>query len=185
MTYTKEQMREYVKEWRKNHPGYQPNTDASIRKTCTKCKAEFPATAEFFGKERTRPLGVGSQCKSCQSKRAALYNKTHRVASNERTRIWRRKNERKYTLRYGYNMTVEQYDALFNAQGGVCAICSEPPKDHGKRRLAVDHCHRSGKNRGLLCALCNHAVERFEKDPDFGTKVLNYLARYIEQTVKG
>lgn len=101
-------------------------------------------------------------------------------------RAWRRTQERKYTLRYRNNgMTVAEYNAIFNAQGGVCAICGAPPKDDKKLRLAVDHCHVSGKNRGLLCTLCNHAVERFEKDPDFGTKALNYLARYIEQTVKG
>jgi hypothetical protein len=81
-------------------------------------------------------------------------------------------------------MTLAEHDAILNAQGGVCAICSAPPKDEKKLRLAVDHCHKSDRNRGLLCTMCNHALERIENDPDWGNKALNYLARFIEQTVK-
>lgn len=181
----KQYMREYAKQWRQKHPGYQPNTDATVSKTCTQCGLVMPATVEFFGKEKTRPLGLTSHCKVCLSKRRAAYNKANRNAVNARNRKWRKSHERKYTLRYSYGMSVEQYDAILNAQGGVCAICKTPPDKSAKGRLAVDHCHNSKRNRGLLCTLCNHAIERLENDPDWGTKALNYLARYIEQTVKG
>lgn len=58
-----------------------------------------------------------------------------------------------------YNITIEEYDKILEYQGGVCAICLEPPK--GNRRFAVDHCHRTGLIRGLLCWQCNRAIGSF------------------------
>lgn len=52
-----------------------------------------------------------------------------------------------------YGLTAEQYDMLLAAQGGRCAICRAKPKS---KRLAVDHDHRTGAVRGLLCSRCNH-----------------------------
>lgn len=54
-----------------------------------------------------------------------------------------------------YGITLGQYDALFAAQQGTCAICGATPRS---QRLAVDHDHRSGLVRGLLCKRCNHKV---------------------------
>lgn len=183
---TKAYYREWHKQWRAKHPGYPPNEDASIRKACPRCKEEMPATAEFFGKEKTRPLGLSSFCRKCLSKSKAAYAKGHRDKVNETQRAYRRRgqNERKYTLR-GHGMTMEEYDTLLNAQGGVCAICSAPPQKRDKFRLHVDHAHdATQRNRGLLCMRCNQSIERIENDPEWGTKALNYLARFIEQTVK-
>lgn len=52
-----------------------------------------------------------------------------------------------------YGITAAQYDELLRRQGGKCAICRARPKS---KRLAVDHDHRSGAVRGLLCSRCNH-----------------------------
>lgn len=52
-----------------------------------------------------------------------------------------------------YGLTAAEYDALSAAQGGRCAICRARPKS---KRLAVDHDHKSGAVRGLLCSRCNH-----------------------------
>ena len=49
------------------------------------------------------------------------------------------------------------YAALLAAQGGVCAICGRPPKQGG-RKLHVDHDHRTGRIRGLLCFTCNRYI---------------------------
>lgn len=54
-----------------------------------------------------------------------------------------------------YRLTEAQYDAILEHQGGVCAGCGEPPRG---RSLAVDHEHRSGRIRGLLCWHCNRAI---------------------------
>lgn len=77
-------------------------------------------------------------------------------------------------LRRTYGITLAEYDAIFKQQKARCAICKEPPKT-GHNRLAVDHCHRSGKVRGLLCWICNRALGKFSDDDD---KVVN-AAEYV------
>lgn len=70
----------------------------------------------------------------------------------------------------GIDMTAERYDELLAAQGGVCAICRKPPTG---RRLAVDHCHRTRRVRGILCYRCNryfigrHTVETAKRVLDY------------------
>ena len=108
---------------------------------------------------------------------------------NERARAWRAKQsqeylqtrERKYTLRYNYGLTPEQYDTMFQVQGGVCAICKNPPQDDKKRRLVVDHCHATEKNRGLLCIKCNNTLERLESIPNWQERAYEYLAKYTSK----
>ncbi len=51
-----------------------------------------------------------------------------------------------------YGITLAQYDEMLTRQGGTCAICKKPPK---VKRLHVDHCHSTGRVRGLLCGSCN------------------------------
>jgi hypothetical protein len=63
------------------------------------------------------------------------------------------------TLWKRYKMTADQYDTLFVAQGGRCAICKEKAENFD-RRLAVDHNHTTGKVRGLLCLFCNNQIVR-------------------------
>lgn len=65
----------------------------------------------------------------------------------------RRRRDLYYQRKYG--ITLDQYEAMFEAQGGVCAMCGRPP---GKRQLDVDHSHQTGEVRGLLCPYCNHRV---------------------------
>lgn len=62
-----------------------------------------------------------------------------------------------------YGLTAEQFQALYEQQQGLCAICRQPP---GARELAIDHCHDTGVVRGLLCTRCNlmigYAKDRIE-----------------------
>lgn len=113
--------------------------------------------------------------------RADTRTYSDRVASDP---AWRSKRALS-TLLWRYKLTPEAYEALMNAQQGKCAICGEAPT--GKKwagKLHVDHDHTTkGKNRGLLCGQCNRALERIEKDPDWGNKAVNYLAKYVERQV--
>ncbi len=75
------------------------------------------------------------------------------------------------------------YDALFKKQGGKCAICGEPEtiKDsrNGKRKkLAIDHCHGTGKLRGLLCTRCNTGLGCFVDDPTRLAAAITYLSKF-------
>lgn len=68
--------------------------------------------------------------------------------------------ERKGRLKK-YGLSEEDYERLLAEQGGVCAICEEPPSGRWKR-LAVDHDHETGEVRGLLCITCNTLLGRLE-----------------------
>lgn len=81
------------------------------------------------------------------------------------------------SLRFHYGMTVEEYDALLTAQGGVCAVCKAGPPTEGRQKyLAVDHCHQDGHVRGLLCNSCNTALGLLGDDVDR----INALAEYLK-----
>src|SRR5580765_3052905 len=65
-----------------------------------------------------------------------------------------------------------QYEDLFQRQKGRCALCRRKPKNN---RLAVDHCHRTDRVRGLLCISCNRVVG-FMDDPKWLARALRYLS---------
>lgn len=74
-------------------------------------------------------------------------------------------------LRRKYGITNGEYERILDSQGGVCAIC----KRTGRKRLAVDHDHRSGMVRGLLCWRCNkHLISNF-RDPERFYSAAEYL----------
>lgn len=81
-----------------------------------------------------------------------------------------------------YGVTLGFYKALYHLQGGSCAICSARPKPKSKHspfnNLALDHCHRTGQVRGLLCDPCNLALGRFSDDPQKMRRAAEYLRRY-------
>ena len=60
-----------------------------------------------------------------------------------------------------YDITVDQYLRMSEEQGGVCKICEQPEPTH--YNLAIDHCHTTGKIRGLLCFSCNVTLGKYEK----------------------
>ena len=83
---------------------------------------------------------------------------------------------RAYVLRTKYGLTTEQYAAMEQAQGNVCAVCSE--RCSTGRRLAVDHDHATGAVRGLLCHRCNRAIGLLGDD----AALLRAAAEYLVTT---
>lgn len=94
------------------------------------------------------------------------WYEANRQAAIDKAAAWRadnleqaKRNARSLHLFKSYGITLDDYDAMLLAQGGVCAICAGPG---GKYGLHVDHCHTTGKVRGLLCTKCNGALHYLE-----------------------
>jgi hypothetical protein len=102
---------------------------------------------------------------------------------NERTRKWKAQNKAKtrkygqvYNWRiYGINLTYERYLEMLAGQNGLCAICCRPP---GKKSLAPDHDHQTGKVRALLCSKCNCGLGCLNDDSGLLRRAAEYLDRH-------
>jgi hypothetical protein len=84
------------------------------------------------------------------------------------------KSVRAYELRK-YGVTEVQYQRMLRRQNGVCAICKAHPNGAS---LCVDHCHATGKLRGLLCHACNIGISKFDDDPNVVRMAAGYLEVY-------
>lgn len=81
---------------------------------------------------------------------------------------------RKYRLKKNYQMTVEEFNDMLERQGGVCAICKGPPKGRFNT-YNVDHNHKTGKVRGLLCFPCNVSIGNAMENTDILAKMILYI----------
>ena len=79
-----------------------------------------------------------------------------------------------------FGITLDQYNVILEKQGGVCAICLKH-SEKGKRSLALDHDHRNGKIRGLLCRFCNQAIGQLDDDVDRLIRAIKYLQCFTPQ----
>jgi hypothetical protein len=89
---------------------------------------------------------------------------------------WRRLNARRrldVSLRYNHGITLEDYEHMLAAQNGCCAICKKLPRVG--RRLAVDHDHRTGRVRKLLCNICNRYIGYVNEDLRVFEEAKSYL----------
>lgn len=96
--------------------------------------------------------------------------------AQDRQRRQRRASARRHSLKK-YNLTVDAYRLILEAQGGVCAICGRRPEEATSRyeSLAVDHCHSTGRVRGLLCVQCNRALGMFQDSRHVLLRAIDYL----------
>jgi hypothetical protein len=138
-------------------------------KACTICKEDKPLS-EFYFANRAKGI-LSSYCKKCQVKlgNAQRAVRPHGFVRPKCTRL-------KTTVEWFFNQLQEQEN--------LCAICRQPEihpvKVGGKTRmLAIDHDHKTGRLRGLLCFRCNTAIHQFEKHgDDWGERALTYLRKY-------
>ncbi len=87
-------------------------------------------------------------------------------------------------LKKKYGITLDQFESMAEAQAHKCAICCKEETSEDKlgipRRLAVDHCHSTGKVRALLCTNCNKSLGGFKDDPALLRRAAEYIERYRE-----
>lgn len=145
-------------------------------KTCSSCKQEKPLD-EFYRNKGTRDR-LASQCKACSGLAGEVFAKSHRKELSDKScRLYRENPEhqrtiaRKSILKCVYGLEFEDYLQILLNQQNKCAICR---KDFLKTPH-VDHDHKTGKVRGLLCQECNHGVGNFEDSPARIRDAANYL----------
>jgi len=142
-------------------------------KCCPSCKEVKPLT-EFSivnsGKREGNPF---PRCKVCR-------NKQHKERKERDPSIYRR-IEWPSKLKRLYGITVDEYYSMLKSQDGGCAICGTKIPSERKRKFTsiemffVDHCHATGKVRGLLCNRCNRGIGFFDDSINKLNSAINYL----------
>lgn len=159
------------------------------RKICRKCK-DSKAVIEF-NKDKRRKDGLFPWCRDCLHKyrQEKNSNPTFRDLATKRSKKWREENRersqaymrdyaathpeefRSYKVMHLYKLSEVEYTQKLEDQGGICAICPRPQE----RNLSVDHDHKTGKIRDLLCLKCNSLLGFVDDDIDILLSAVKYL----------
>lgn len=134
-------------------------------KTCRKCQAE-KGPDDF---RKSRPT-----CRQCENEACKAYGANNRPKRNARLARWRTENpektakvdRRKRLKKYG--LTEECREKMEEKQNGACLLCFR------KMPLVIDHCHTSGRVRGLLCSRCNTNLGWIETHPGIIARIQSY-----------
>jgi hypothetical protein len=127
-------------------------------RTCTTCQT-FKTQDNFTLERDSRCFGgisMRSKCKPCNELR-----------------------KYKTFIQRTYGISYEEYVRLEEAQSNSCAICKSPESLNKRTsgKLFVDHCHATGKVRGLLCSKCNHGLGHFNDDVNLLNLAISYLTQ--------
>lgn len=148
-------------------------------KVCPSCKEHKRYSA--FQLSRERPDGYQAYCRDCH----AVKTKITREKYPDRVKARRKKyvaenvekvknKNRRVKLKNEYGISIEDYNIMLENQNSSCAMCGKHQSEID-RRLDVDHCHITGKVRGLLCGECNRRLGIYEMIKDSAKA---YLERY-------
>lgn len=155
---------------------YEETREEYLARMRSRTPEQRPKTDKEYMRKYYRKNKVKAQKQS-----KAYYQANRDVVIDRAKKAYARDPEARwaYMIEYKFGVTAEQYYQMLEEQGGVCAICKQPPSGRFKK-LAVDHCHKTGKVRGLLHSGCNTALGRFGDDPE----VLRNAVAYLESSRK-
>ena len=137
---------------------------AKIR-TCFKCGFVGNEGVDFYPKQ-------GNTCKACANARSTAWRLEIQAEAGER-HMRRKEQMRVANAKRKYGLTATEVRAMYDSR--KCEICGGADK----RRLNIDHCHRTGKVRGVLCINCNSAIGRMDDDPQRLEAAGAYLRRFV------
>jgi hypothetical protein len=108
-----------------------------------------------------------------------LWRERNQEADKQRTKDWGqtpdgKEKKRNNHYKHKYNITLDDYNKMLDEQSHSCKICNSH-KDLFKKALCVDHCHSTGKIRGLLCDDCNVGLGKYKDQEELMIKAANYL----------
>lgn len=137
---------------------------------CTRCGKPHKRT-------KSRPIDVCAPCKHklWVSKKEALgidLKEMRRVNLESRVRVYEDEDKNKYYL---LQQTYDEMLDYFEHRCGCCGLPESQMQVTGPRKLAVDHCHKSGKVRGLLCFKCNQAIGSLGDTVEALERAIEYL----------
>lgn len=172
---TKEEKRLYLKAY------YEKNKIALLIKQRMRNKRNYEAKPEAYAAR-------SEAWRAANPERMKELQLNYRLANPgvtiTRSREWYAANKPRAAMQArikklaSYGLTEAQYQAMLEGQDGKCAICGSR---HGlaskKHPLYVDHCHSTGKVRGLLCNRCNAGLGMFQDQPALLVRALNYLSK--------
>lgn len=140
-------------------------------KRCFRCKG-LHSTSDF-SVDKSKPDGRSIYCRTCKRKIQKKNRPSKELRKSKRSRYAR--SDRNWRLKTLYGITVDQFEAIFAAQGNKCALCKSEKSD-GKN-FVVDHCHKTGRIRGILCSYCNRALGMFKDSVDLLGTAIVYLSK--------
>ena len=111
-----------------------------------------------------------TKCNRTKTGRHYSYRKTICNLCYKKSPAYRKTRDR--YLRATYGISIELYEAMLTYSGGKCWICGGKS---GGKNLAVDHNHRNGRVRGLLCKRCNTTIARWKDDAETMQRAANYI----------
>ena len=135
-------------------------------KLCRSCEKALPLS-DFSIHTTNKKTGHSTlriDCKSC-------------VAAKKKARYCPDKNANTM-LKRNYGITLADYDRMVEKQDGKCAICESTNPSGNGARFAVDHDHKTGEVRGLLCFDCNSGIGKFRDNTALLTSAIEYLKDY-------
>lgn len=152
-------------------------------KNCNKCNKN--KSLEEFGKDKSSKDGKNRMCMSCVRFKALKWvkeNPEKRKAQRHRVYIKGKRKAKDQYIRYHYGISIEEFENLFQKQNGVCSICGKPETSKHQRgtlkTLSIDHSHRTGKVRGLLCYNCNRGIGHLQEDVLILKRAIDYLGEH-------
>ena len=129
-------------------------------KICTTCGVSKPESE--FCKETAKKDGLCSFCRECK-----------RVLRKSHSTVYDPVRQRNNTLKSRYGLSLEEYGHIFSSQDGKCKICQT---DLENIIPCVDHCHGTGKVRGILCKSCNSMLGYAKDNTDTLKEAIAYLS---------
>lgn len=147
-------------------------------KSCRECSCEQKRKEYAANPEKYR--AIGRAWALANREKVRVKSKIWRDANTERHRAsnkaWRTSNPEKVRTRElnrNYNISADEWNAMFFAQGSKCAICSRT--EHVGKNWHTDHCHATGRVRGILCHNCNHLLGGAKDKVEILRAAIDYL----------
>lgn len=146
---------------------------ATSNKICNKC-FQTKSINKFSLRDKIKKI-YRNECKACLCllrKKQPSYGKWHK---NNKQKL--KEYMRKYDLKRHWNMEETTYLELLNKQNNQCLICKTTEFTGKGKKAHIDHDHKTGKIRGLLCNLCNIGLGAFKDNINFLQNAIEYLTK--------